>query len=140
MYWKRETQRSYIIELFSSSAFQSEMYTHASTCEQLAVKPFNTSLQEWSVSNSGKIQFGHWQKFPVLLEIHPVKWILHSWVWMQTAKSSANINLSLYMSIMSWKTNLSSLSPRQHTIVTIFMAGSFPSLKRLYDTLSLSMW
>lgn len=53
---------------------------------------------------------------------------------MQTAKSSANINLLLYMSIMSRKANLLSLSPRQHTIVTVFLAGSFPNL-RLYSSL-----
>lgn len=29
---------------------------------------------------------------------------------------------------MSWKANILSLSPRQHTIVTVFLVGSFPSL------------
>lgn len=92
------------------------------------------------LSNSGKIQFGYWQKFSVLLEIHPIKWISHFWVWMQTAKSSANINLPLYMSIKSRKANLFSLSPRQHTVVTVFLAGSFPTLVWDYILLYASMW
>lgn len=47
---KRETEIVNIIELLSIPAFHSKTYIHSSKGQQLAVKPFNTSLQERPLS------------------------------------------------------------------------------------------